>query len=552
MNRLKSRCSSPEAYDANGNILLLERSDANGVQFDDLSYKYNDYGSNGRNQNRLYHVDDDNISSSLTDIDIDDQGTFQTDIVAMNTQNNYSYDEIGNLIKDNAEEIANIEWTVGGKIKSITRTTSSTLADLEFRYDTQGNRISKIVKPAGTNGQPEEWVETIYVRDATSNIMAIYERKAVGSFMEFRLKERPIYGSSRIGVKTSNLDMTLTPSTTEFNRLLGQKQYEGVNHLGNVLLTFTDKKIPRSLDGTSIAYYMADVVSATDYYPGGSIMPGRWSGTDYRYGFGNQEMDNEIKGHGNSYSYTFRMYDPRLVRWLSIDPLARQFPFYTPYQFAGNSPIRNVDLEGAEDLPNEIYNKAKTLGINLIKKATAAVVAKVVEITVDYVAEKTAEKIQEKTTPEQQQVAGLTGEYLFGVGDANRSFGPNDPTTKALQDAPKVNEARDMFLGKNAENIKNGKPLEPLTEFGGSFGLVGSAKAGTDLTEQFVGSMNIEIFPSEDGKTATFVITNSTSYESGTYGLGTSYERGESDSDAGATTRQTYTFTESIPQPKKE
>ncbi|MEM8524985.1 MAG: hypothetical protein AAGG68_10095 [Bacteroidota bacterium] len=35
-------------------------------------------------------------------------------------------------------------------------------------------------------------------------------------------------------------------------------------------------------------------------------------------------------------------------RFLSRDPLARDFPFYTPYQFAGNMPIEAIDLEGAE------------------------------------------------------------------------------------------------------------------------------------------------------------------------------------------------------------
>lgn len=35
-------------------------------------------------------------------------------------------------------------------------------------------------------------------------------------------------------------------------------------------------------------------------------------------------------------------------RFLSRDPLARDYPWYTPYQFAGNSPILNVDLDGAE------------------------------------------------------------------------------------------------------------------------------------------------------------------------------------------------------------
>jgi hypothetical protein len=33
---------------------------------------------------------------------------------------------------------------------------------------------------------------------------------------------------------------------------------------------------------------------------------------------------------------------------LSVDPLTQSYPFYTPYQFAGNSPILNIDLDGLE------------------------------------------------------------------------------------------------------------------------------------------------------------------------------------------------------------
>ena len=48
---------------------------------------------------------------------------------------NYSYDDIGNLIKDNKEKIAKITWTVYGKIRKVERTEGSGLADLEFAYD---------------------------------------------------------------------------------------------------------------------------------------------------------------------------------------------------------------------------------------------------------------------------------------------------------------------------------------------------------------------------------------------------------------------------------
>lgn len=55
-------------------------------------------------------------------------------------------------------------------------------------------------------------------------------------------------------------------------------------------------------------------------------------------------------GGGSTYDYGFRIYNPQIGRFLSIDPLSNKFPFYTPYQFAGNKPIVAVDLDGREDV----------------------------------------------------------------------------------------------------------------------------------------------------------------------------------------------------------
>jgi RHS repeat-associated protein len=73
------------------------------------------------------------------------------------------------------------------------------------------------------------------------------------------------------------------------------------------------------------------------------------SSTAYRYGFNGMELDNELKGEGNSINYEARMLDTRVGRFLSRDPLASQFPHYSPYQFAGNTPIQAIDLDGAEE-----------------------------------------------------------------------------------------------------------------------------------------------------------------------------------------------------------
>ena len=79
-------------------------------------------------------------------------------------------------------------------------------------------------------------------------------------------------------------------------------------------------------------------------------MPGRSfiSANQYRYGFNGQEKDDEIKGNGNSLDFTQRIYDPRLGKFFSIDPLTKKYPELTPYQFASNRPIDGIDMDGLE------------------------------------------------------------------------------------------------------------------------------------------------------------------------------------------------------------
>jgi RHS repeat-associated protein len=83
---------------------------------------------------------------------------------------------------------------------------------------------------------------------------------------------------------------------------------------------------------------------------------GMRSAVSYRFGFNGQEMDNEIKGDGNSVTFRYRIHDPRLGRFFSVDPLAKKFPWWTPYQFAGNTPIEARELEGLETYHTSVEN----------------------------------------------------------------------------------------------------------------------------------------------------------------------------------------------------
>jgi len=135
--------------------------------------------------------------------------------------------------------------------------------------------------------------------------------------------------------------------------------------LGNVRTTITDRKLA-TFNNWNITGYTADITSANDYFPFGSEMPGRsYNSGDYRYGFNGKEKDDEVAGTGNQYDYGFRIYNPRLGRFLSVDPLSKSYPALSAYQFAANMPIWAKDLDGLEALIVNLNDKTATFVANI-------------------------------------------------------------------------------------------------------------------------------------------------------------------------------------------
>jgi RHS repeat-associated protein len=238
--------------------------------------------------------------------------------------NNYEYDAIGNLTKDVAGGVTNIEWTPSGKVRKVTKSSGS---PIEFRYDAAGNRVEK---KQGTT-------ITRYIRDASGNVMAVYQNNV--------LTERPIYGSSRLG----QLDSASAPGY----RRVGLKRYELSNHLGNVLAVVSDR-IRMRTDST-----WTQVLSRTDYYPFGLEMTGRTESATYRYGFNGKEKDPSGQWSNQThYDYGFRIYNPAIGKFLSVDPKASKMPSWSPYSFSFNNPIYFIDPDGQEPTPAEAARMA--------------------------------------------------------------------------------------------------------------------------------------------------------------------------------------------------
>jgi len=316
-NEYKERVS----YDPNGNIQRYLRNGYGTILgMDSLTYNY--YAGTNK-LNWIY----DSVPATNYPNDIDRQST-----------GNYQYDAIGNLISDQQAGVTNISWNAYGKISSLQNSGGT----ITYQYDATGNRIGKNAAS----------VNTWYVRDAQGNVLAVYSGTGMA------MQEQYLYGSSRLGMVANPVVLSGATqylgsklgSGTLFTFTRGKKLFELSNHLGNVLTTITDKKQAHSSNGTTVDYYMADVAGANDYYPFGMLQPGRgFAATgagSYRYGFNGKENDNEVKGNGNQIDFGARIYDPRIGKFLSIDPFCRHFTDESPYCFAGNSPIQNVDIGG--------------------------------------------------------------------------------------------------------------------------------------------------------------------------------------------------------------
>lgn len=151
------------AYDSNGNLDSLKRWGWNGtsmVQIDNFKYHYDDPTAN----NKLIYVND--AAGDLSLGDLADQYPYVGYDPDYDDDNNYAYDQIGELIQDKQEEIKEIEWKVTGKVHKITRASGSTKSNLEFVYDAMGNRIIKIERDI------DDYTikKTYYIRDVASSM----------------------------------------------------------------------------------------------------------------------------------------------------------------------------------------------------------------------------------------------------------------------------------------------------------------------------------------------------------------------------------------------
>jgi RHS repeat-associated protein len=175
----------PNGYDNNGNIASLERKDGSGTIQENFTYNYE------TGTNRL-----DNITTGIS-------GPIQID---------YSYNTVGQLTQQSESgNVMKMSYNAHGLVKDV-RNGSDVLLQT-YAYDDRGNLLEKTSYTSGVAKK-----NIFYVRDASGNVMAIYEQ-TIGQDVSPILTEVPLYGAGRIGVYKPGSPAYL---------------YEVDDHLGNV------------------------------------------------------------------------------------------------------------------------------------------------------------------------------------------------------------------------------------------------------------------------------------------------------------------------------
>ncbi|WP_147415982.1 RHS repeat-associated core domain-containing protein [Ulvibacterium marinum] len=401
--------SASYAYDKNGNLKTLDRSTPSGAM-DQLAYTYVDTDpttGQAKRTNRLDFVNDAIGDQGLGDLGIQTEGNYEYDAIGQLTRDRaeglsidwrvdgkvrsvtkddgsvitFQYDGLGNRIAktevDTETTTLYVRDAQGNVLAVYENSSDGTVAPVDpdrnlqdfwdfgtmlidreiafeaYDYISVANTVNgNVVEPNGnlrlTAGNEITLRPNFHIKPGSEFLAEIRDLgEGSGGQEGLFLTEHHIYGSSRLGMERKNLEILEEGPILErtfFENKVGDKRYELSNHLGNVLSVVTDRKLGEVGD------HVPDVVAYNDYYPFGQLLPNRHgNSSDYRYGFQGQELDNEIKGEGNSYNFKHRMSDPRIGRFFAVDPLIGKYPWYSPYQFSGNKLISRIELEGLEE-----------------------------------------------------------------------------------------------------------------------------------------------------------------------------------------------------------
>ncbi|MBY5952858.1 RHS repeat-associated core domain-containing protein, partial [Algoriphagus marincola] len=308
------------------------------------------------------------------------------------------------------------------------------------------------------------------------------------------------------------------------------------------------------------------IVQENAYYPFGMTIAGldySYNNHTNRYLYNGKELIEDL--NLGLYDYGARMYDPAIGRWITVDPLAHEFPWQSPYSAFNNNPILYIDPDGRaavnsqgccggpfDDLINYAKSKARQAAYDL----TVATGKALIQLTTSYVEHKLDQAVN-SNDPFTSSVA-LTTEFVTGLGPAEREFGGSHPFTQSLAESNMTTEALAAFnagyqdyLAGNREDIPSSYRVDFSYGPGGDTGPFKEFfKDGKFTAAQFTGTANYTFSLDKNGNLNIGVYDTKTEYSFLYHAPGTDRHTRSEGQIMGETT-QYYNFTIPLDQVQK-
>lgn len=266
-----------------------------------------------------------------------------------------TYDDAGNITALQRDDetgalIDNLTYSYAGsnRLQSVADAVASTgeswdAEDASFGYDAAGNLTSQSGKLTGI-AYDHRNLPTQFALATNDTLIANYNADGQRIFKELKGGAWQFYvmdgGQTMAVIDQGGLSHFNLIGNSTFGRWEpgGARRYYITDHLGSTRAVVDN-------NGT--------VLETFDYYPFGLLMPKRnTAGANTIEKFTGKERDEE--GGLNLDYFGARYYDVAIARWHGVDPLAKKYPEWSPYNYTLGNPIKLIDPDGQMACPPEV------------------------------------------------------------------------------------------------------------------------------------------------------------------------------------------------------
>lgn len=358
-------------------------------------------GTNGFTRNFVYHTGKNTLQKIET--------------AAPTLLEDFTYDTCGNQLT--AGTTGNYVWNAANQLITYKNQSGSNDPTIFAQYDYSGmNRVSKMVK-TGSAGSPV-YERTIYID---------------GVFEYHILENGTTYEKNYVHVMDDTSRIAMVRVGDQFpDDIADSVTYNLEDQIGSSSMRLNTS---------------GGVVDKEEYYPFGDSSLRTFSKKRYRYVGKEKDLESGL------YYYGARYYAAWTCRFIRVDPLAADYPFYTPYNYAGNKPVNKIDIDGMQEEGNE-GNKKLNNDDNKESENISDYV--VIEEDIINAASKKPEIAKESELKAQKKIDKKNGtfnrkEYKENLRISKSAWGNYD----------KLNEIVTKLEGviKSIENAEEGNPL---------------------------------------------------------------------------------------------